>query len=323
MQYVLFTLGIIGGIIGLVWSADKFVLGASTTARNLGTSTLIIGLTIVSFGTSAPEIMTSATAALQGVPELAIGNVLGSNIANIGLVLGLTAIICPVVIPASLLKEELPVLLIVTIATLIIFQDLYLNSADGFILLILLAAFTIFVFKIKTSLSEPHIHLKNDEEKLEFIADISTKQSIGLMLLGLVLLIISAKALVYGATGIALALGVSELVIGLTIVAIGTSLPELAASITSVRKGHHDIAIGNIIGSNILNLLLVLPVPAFLAPLEIDAVVFWRDSVFMMTMTILLAVFLFIKIKSGKKFGRSFGAVLMLLYLSYTAFLFV
>lgn len=321
MDYVLFTLSIIGGIIGLVWSADRFVLGASTTARNLGVSTLIIGLTIVSFGTSAPEIMTSATAALSGSPELAIGNVLGSNIANIGLVLGLTALICPIIIPASLLKEELPVLLIVTFAALLIFQDLYLNWLDGIILLVLLVCFTVFIFKLKSSLSDTH--LSEDEEVSEFIADISTAKSLGLMLFGLILLLISAKALVYGATGIALALGVSELIIGLTIVAIGTSLPELAASITSVLKGHHDIAIGNVVGSNILNLLLVLPVPAFLAPLEIDAIVFWRDGGVLLAMTLILSALLIFKIKSGQKLGRFFGAVLMLLYLSYTAFLFV
>lgn len=320
MNYVLFTLSIIGGIIGLVWSADRFVLGASTTARNLGVSTLIIGLTIVSFGTSAPEIMTSATAALSGSPELAIGNVLGSNIANIGLVLGFTVLICPITIPASLLKEELPVLLIVTFVTLLILQNLYLNWIDGIILLSLLVCFVVFIFKLKSSLSDTH--LSEDEEVSEFIADISTAKSLGLMLFGLILLLISAKALVYGASGIALALGVSEIVIGLTIVAIGTSLPELAASIASVLKGHHDIAIGNVVGSNILNLLLVLPVPAFLAPLEIDAIVFWRDGGVMLAMTLLMSAFLIIKIKSGKKFGRAFGAVLMLLYLSYTAFLF-
>lgn len=323
MQYVLLTLAVFSGIVGLVWSAERFVLGASTTARNLGVSTLIIGLTIVSFGTSAPEIVTSATAALKGSPELAIGNVLGSNIANIGLVLGLTAIICPIVIPASLLKEELPVLLIVTIAALLIFQDLYLNWFDGIILLVLLSAFTIFVLKIKTSLSESDTHLTEDEEVSDYIADISTMKSLGLMLFGLILLLISANLLVYGATGIARALGVSEVIIGLTIVAIGTSLPELAASITSVLKGHHDIAIGNVVGSNILNLLLVLPVPAFLAPLEIDEIVFWRDGGFMFIMTLILSLFLIAKIKSGRKFGRTFGAVLMLLYLSYTAFLFV
>jgi cation:H+ antiporter len=320
MEYILFTLAIIGGIIGLVWSADRFVLGASTTARNLGVSTLIIGLTIVSFGTSAPEIVTSATAALKGYPELAIGNVLGSNIANIGLVLGLTALVCPIIIPSSLLKEELPVLLIVTFAALFIFQDLYLSWVDGIILLVLLALFTWFVLKIKKSLSDTQ--LTEDEEVAEFIADISTLKALGLMLFGLILLLISANLLVFGATGIARALGVSELVIGLTIVAIGTSLPELAATITSVHKGHHDLAIGNIVGSNILNLLLVLPVPAFLAPLYIDAIVLWRDVGTMLVMTLLLTAFLVIKIRSGQKFGRFFGAVLLVLYLSYTALLF-
>ena len=319
MEYILFTLAIIGGIIGLIWSADRFVLGASTTARNLGVSPLIIGLTIVSFGTSAPEIVTSATAALRGSPELAIGNVLGSNIANIGLVLGITALVCPIIIPSSLLKEELPVLLIVTFAALFIFQDLYLNWVDGIILLVLLALFTWFVLKLKKSLSKTKLA---EEEVAEFIADFSTAKSLGLMFFGLILLLISANLLVYGATGIAVAFGVSEVIIGLTVVAIGTSLPELAASVTSVLKGHHELAIGNVVGSNILNLLLVLPVPAFLAPLYIDAVVFWRDAGVMLLMTLLLTVFLVVKIKTGQKFGRFLGAVLLVLYLSYTAILF-
>lgn len=320
MEYILFTLAIIGGIIGLVWSADRFVLGASTTARNLGVSTLIIGLTIVSFGTSAPEIITSATAALSGYPELAIGNVLGSNIANIGLVLGLTVLVRPIIVPTSLLKEELPVLLIVTFAALVIFLDLYLDWVDGIILIVLLALFTWFVLKIKTSLVDTH--LTEEEEVADFIADISTARSMGLMFFGLVLLLISANVLVYGATGIAKAFGVSEIVIGLTVVAIGTSLPELAASIAGVLKGHHDLALGNIIGSNILNLLLVLPVPAFLAPLYIDNVVLWRDVGAMVFMTLLLTSFLIYKIKSGQKFGRFFGTVLLVLYISYTALLF-
>jgi cation:H+ antiporter len=320
MEYILFTLAIIGGIIGLVWSADRFVLGASTTARNLGVSTLIIGLTIVSFGTSAPEIITSATAALSGYPELAIGNVLGSNIANIGLVLGLTVLVRPIIVPTSLLKEELPVLLIVTFAALVIFLDLYLDWVDGIILIVLLALFTWFVLKIKTSLVDTH--LTEEEEVADFIADISTARSMGLMFFGLVLLLISANVLVYGATGIAKAFGVSEIVIGLTVVAIGTSLPELAASIAGVLKGHHDLALGNIIGSNILNLLLVLPVPAFLAPLYIDNVVLWRDVGAMVFMTLLLTIFLIYKIKSRQKFGRFFGTVLLVLYISYTALLF-
>lgn len=319
MNYLLFTLAIIGGIIGLIWSADKFVLGASTTARNLGVSVLIIGLTVVSFGTSAPEIFTSATAALRGAPELAVGNVIGSNIANIGLVLSITLLICPIIIPASLLKEELPVLLIVTLAAVYIFQDLSLDWIDGLILLILLALFIWFILKRKGAMKKEHVVEAEDIE--DYIADISTNKALGLMLLGLAVLLLSANVLVYGATGIARTLGVSELIIGLTIVAIGTSLPELAASAMGALRGHHDLAVGNVVGSNILNLLLVLPVPAFLAPMTIAPEVFWRDTAVMLFITLVLAITVFIKIKTRQKLGRAIGAVLIVLYLAYTGLL--
>ncbi len=321
MEYLLFALAIIVGIMGLIWSADRFVLGASSTAHNFGVSTLVIGLTIVSFGTSAPEIFTSASAALRGAPELAIGNVIGSNITNIGLVLSITALVCPIIIPTSLLKEELPALLIVTFAGVLIFLDLYLGWTDGLILLSLLVFLSWMLFKRKGSLSESHI--VEDDEISEYIAEISTKKALGLMLFGLALLIISANILVYGATGVARALGVSELIIGLTIVAIGTSLPELAASITGALKGHHDLAIGNVVGSNIMNLLLVLPVPAFLAPLTVEQAVLSRDLPVMLLMTLVLAALIVINIKLQKKLGRLVGIVLLLLYLSYTGLLFV
>ncbi|MAM71275.1 MAG: calcium/sodium antiporter [Gammaproteobacteria bacterium] len=321
MDLFVFSLSIIGGIIGLVWSADKFVLGASTTARNLGVSVLVIGLTVVSFGTSAPEILTSGTAALQGKPELAIGNVLGSNITNIGLVLSITALICPIVIPKTLLKEELPALLIITLAAVYIFYDLSIDWTDGIILLVLLAGFTWFILKVKKS--SPQAHSLELEEAAEHIADISTGKALGLMLFGLILLLISANVLVYGATGIALALGVSELIIGLTIVAIGTSLPELAASVAGALRGHHDLALGNVVGSNILNLVLVLPVPAFLAPVTIAPVVFWRDTAFMLFMTFVLIVVIALNVKFKQSIGRLVGVVLLLLYISYTGLLVV
>jgi len=321
MNYLLFALAIIVGIIGLLWSADKFVLGASTTARNLGVSVLVIGLTVVSFGTSAPEIFTSATAALRGAPELAIGNVIGSNIANIGLVLSITLLICPIVIPVTLLKEELPALLLVTLAAVFIFQDLSINRIDGIILLLLLALFTWFILKRKGALSKSH--MSESEEIADFIADISTRKALALMLMGLVVLLLSANILVYGASGIARELGVSELIIGLTIVAIGTSLPELAASAMGALRGHHDLAVGNVFGSNILNLLLVLPVPAFLAPLTIEPVVFWRDTLSMLSITLLLACIIAFKIHQQQKLGRAMGVVLLALYLSYTALLIV
>lgn len=320
MEYVVFALSIIGGIIGLVWSADKFVLGASTTARNLGVSTLVIGLTIVSFGTSAPEIFTSASAALRGAPELAIGNVLGSNIANIGLVLSITALVSPIKIPASLLTKEVPALLLVTFAAIVIFQDFNLGRVDGVILVILLGVFAGFVIKRKGAITDSPLG-DEDKEVEEYIVPVSTAKASGLMLLGLVVLLISANILVFGATGVARIMGVSELVIGLTIVAIGTSLPELAASVASALKGHHDLALGNVVGSNILNLLLVLPVPAFLAPLDIEPVVFWRDTGSMLAITLILAVLIALQIRSGKLFGRFLGAVLLLLYLSYTGLL--
>jgi cation:H+ antiporter len=321
MNYLLFALAIIGGIIGLVWSADKFVLGASTTARNLGVSILVIGLTVVSFGTSAPEIFTSTTAALRSANELAIGNVIGSNIANIGLVLSITLLICPIVIPSTLLKEELPALLLVTLAAVFIFQDLSIKREDGIILLLLLALFTWFILKRKGALSKSH--LSESEEIADYIADISTSKALALMLMGLVVLLLSANILVYGATGIARELGVSELIIGLTIVAIGTSLPELAASAMGALRGHHDLAVGNVIGSNILNLLLVLPVPAFLAPLTIEPVVFWRDTLSMLGITLLLACIIAFKIYQRQKLGRGMGIVLLALYLSYTALVIV
>jgi len=321
MNYLLFALAIIVGIIGLLWSADKFVLGASTTARNLGVSVLVIGLTVVSFGTSAPEIFTSATAALRGAPELAIGNVIGSNIANIGLVLSITLLICPIVIPVTLLKEELPALLLVTLAAVFIFQDLSINRIDGIILLLLLALFTWFILKRKGALSKSH--MSESEEIADYIADISTRKALALMLMGLVVLLLSANILVYGASGIARELGVSELIIGLTIVAIGTSLPELAASAMGALRGHHDLAVGNVFGSNILNLLLVLPVPAFLAPLTIEPVVFWRDTLSMLSITLLLACIISFKIHQQQKLGRAMGVVLLALYLSYTALLIV
>lgn len=319
MENMLSVISIVAGFIGLIWSADKFVLGASTTARNLGVSPLMIGLTIVAFGTSAPEIFTSIEAALKGVPILAIGNALGSNIANIGLVLAVTAIVCPIVIPVSLLKQELPVLLLVTFSVFFLLQDALLNWLDGLILLAILILFVWRLIANKTSI-ETEVSSKADDTS-EFIADIPTPKALGLMLFGLIILIASSKILVYGASNIALALGVSELIIGLTIVAIGTSLPELAASITSALKGHHELAVGNIIGSNIFNILLVLPIPAFMAPLSIPAIVVWRDYATMCGLTVLLSIFMYALVRKNKKLGRKLGTVLLLLYLAYTGVL--
>ncbi len=319
---------IVFGFAGLIWSADRFVLGASTTARNLGVSPLVIGLTIVAFGTSAPEIFTSATASLQGAPSIAIGNALGSNIANLGIVLALTVLIHPIEIPLSLLKKELPALLAVSVLCFVIFYDLTLNLFDGLLLLVVLGIFIWRLMKNMKFLEKDHVSDQNDiinaDEVTEYIADdMSTPKALALLLFGLVLLIISSNILVEGARSIATTMGVSELVIGLTVMAIGTSLPELATSITSALKGHYDLVLGNIIGSNIMNILLVLPVPAFLSPFVMESEVLTRDYPTMMIITLGCTYFLYMRARQGKKIGRVAGTVLLGMYIAYTASLII
>lgn len=318
MSLLISALSIALGFIGLIWSADKFVLGASTAARNLGVSPLLIGLTIVAFGTSAPEVFTSAVAALKGAPQIALGNALGSNIANIGLVLGVTALAAPLVVPSTVLRKELPIMLGVSALGFLLMLDLKLDLLDGLILVSALVAFTWYV---------THSSLKDamapDQEAEEYIADMSTLQAVAWLLLGLGLMLLSSNILVNGARDIALFFGISELVIGLTIIAIGTSLPELATSVASALKGHHDLAIGNIIGSNIFNLLLVLPVPAFLSPFSVDSEVLWRDYSTMLLLTLVLSGMLLITTRNQKGLGRVCGSILLLLYLTYTGFLLV
>jgi cation:H+ antiporter len=320
MSILISTVSIILGLIGMTWSADKFVLGASTTARNLGISPLMIGLTIVAFGTSAPEIFTSAAAALRGSPELAIGNVLGSNIANIGLVLGITALVCPVLIPVSLLKKELPVMLAVTLLVLWLFHDFRLDWKDAVLLLLMLAFLAYRVISHKVSM--PGSKMEEEEEVSDYLADMSTNLAMGWMLLGLILMILFSNVLVTGARAIALAIGVSELAIGLTVVAIGTSLPELATSITSSLRGHHDLAVGNIVGSNILNILIVLPVPALLSPVDLSSDIVWRDYGFTLGFSLLFALMIFILKRRQLAIGRISGTILLVSYLAYTAYLF-
>ena len=329
MSIFLSAVYIVFGFAGLIWSADRFVLGASTTAKNLGVSPLVIGLTIVALGTSAPEIFTSATASLQGSPNIAIGNALGSNIANMGIVLAVTVLIKPIDIPLSLLKKELPALLLVSAACFLIFADLTLNIFDGLLLIVILG---VFAWKMWQNIEEmEHTAatstadaIINPEEVTEdFIGDMPTLKALGLLTFGLVLLIISSNILVEGARNVAIDLGVSELVIGLTVMAVGTSLPELATSITSALKGHYDLVLGNIIGSNILNILLVLPVPAFITPFVTSPLVLSRDVATMMIITLGCAYFLYKRSRQGRQFGRFAGSVLLGIYIAYTATLII
>ncbi|MDO6514169.1 MULTISPECIES: calcium/sodium antiporter [unclassified Neptuniibacter] len=279
-------LALISGLILLVWSADRFVIGAAATAKNFGMSPMLIGLTIVSFGTSAPEILVSFMASTSGAGDLAIGNALGSNIANIALVLGITALIAPLPVKSGVLKKELPLLLGVTILAGVLLFDLHLGQLDGIILLVALAVCLYLFSRFQRNASKDS--LVEEEEELP---SLENRKAIFWLILGLVILALSSKLLVWGASEIAYSLGVSKLVVGLTIVAIGTSLPELAASVASALKNHHDIAIGNVVGSNIFNLVAVMAIPGLIAPIGMDEIVLQRDYVAMLGLTFLLLAF--------------------------------
>ncbi|MDF1763036.1 MAG: calcium/sodium antiporter [Oleibacter sp.] len=309
---------VLAGLVLLVWSADKFVIGAAATAKHAGLSPLVIGLTIVSIGTSAPEMFVSAMAALDGAGNLAIGNALGSNITNIGLVLGITALVAPIPLQRSLLKREIPLLLGVSVLGGVVLLDLTLDMTDAIILLV---AFLFALYLMFRQSSEENASVI-DEDELKAMENTNLKVAIFWLVVGLALLMVSSRLLVWGATGIAQTLGVSELIIGLTIVAIGTSLPELAASVASALKGHHDIAIGNVIGSNLFNLLAVMPIPGFLAVTAVDPMALYRDYTVMMLMTVFLLLLFVVNFKSGI-IGRISGTLLTLSYVGYLAYLFI
>jgi len=278
------SIAILAGFALLIWSADLFVDGASATASNLGVSPLIIGLTIVGFGTSAPEILVASFAAYGGNPGLAVGNAIGSNITNIALVLGATAITVPLTVHSSILKREYPLLLIATIlAVVLVAFDNHLGRIDAILMVILLFGLMSWIVlqALKQRSCKNETDCEVDSLSSEFEQEIPKDMPMGkaqlLLFSGIALLLLSSKILVWGAINIATAFGVSDLIIGLTIVAIGTSLPELAASITSARKGEHDIALGNVIGSNMFNTLGVLGVTGLIQPTLLDDGVLTRD----------------------------------------------
>jgi len=316
------VLAVVFGIAALVWSADRFVHGAAAMAKNFGVSVFIIGLTIVAFGTSAPEIVISTSASLEGSPELAIGNAIGSNIANVGLILGITAFFGALPIQRQTIREDLPILLVITLVAGGLLYDMKLDQIDGVILLVMLLAYLYFLIwhkKTTEGTEEEDVFLSEIEEEIED-EHLTNAQASFKFITGLIVLLGSAKLMVWGAQEIALAMGISEAIIGLTLVALGTSLPELAASISSVMKGHHDLAIGNIIGSNIFNLLTVLPMPALLAPSMLEPGIFSRDYALMLTLTLLLLILPFL----GKRnhITAVKGVFLLSLYVAYYAVLY-
>jgi cation:H+ antiporter len=277
---------VITGLALLIWSADKFVEGAAALARLLGVSIMIIGITIVGFGTSAPEIVVSIVAVMQDTPGIAIGNALGSNIANIGLILGITAILAPIPIASRLFKTEYPLLVLATVVMAWSLYDLSLDSVDGLVLMGLLTLSLYYL--IREHRRHPAEYAREEHESEEMVHAMKMSAAVGWLALGLLVLVSSSRLLVWGATGIAQALGISELIIGLTVVALGTSLPELAASIASLRKGKPDLAIGNVIGSNLFNSLAVIGLPALLTNFSFDVAARSRDLVVVIAMTLML-----------------------------------
>jgi len=313
-------LAIAGGFVLLTWSADRFVVGASALAYNLNIPPLIIGLTIVSLGTSAPEILVSGVASLQGNSGLAIGNALGSNITNIALILGITALIMPLNVHSSIVRRELPVLLGVMLLALMLLLDGSLGRLDGIILLTGIPFMLAWMAHI--GMKEKSSHDPMSEEFADEVPTDMTMAKAGFWtLVGALCLIASSKILVWGAVSIAQAIGVSDLVIGLTIVALGTSLPELAASVMSVLKNEHDIAIGNVIGSNIFNLLAVLGLPGLLNPGPVDAGVLTRDYPVMIGLTVALFVMAY-GFRGPGRLNRIEGALLITAFGAYQTLLY-
>jgi len=308
---------IVAGLVLLIWGADRFVHGAASAARNLGIAPLLIGLTVVAFATSAPEILVSVVAALQQEPGLAFGNAIGSNIVNIGLVLGLTAMIRPIKLESDTLRREMPALLAVSLLTVSLFLDTFLSRIDGIVMLTGLVIVMVWLARLGLRSAD------NDPIAIDFDAeipsDVTMLMAVFWLIVGLGTLLVGAELLVDGAIGVAKLLGVSEVVIGITIVAFGTSLPELAVSLASALKGEYGLAIGNIVGSNIFNLLAVIGVAATISPAALAPSVLSLHIFVMVAFTLVL--FAMTYDYDGKaQLSRLEGLALFIAYIAYDGY---
>ncbi len=309
-------ISLVSGFLLLIWSADAFTNNGAKIAKIFNISPLIIGLLIFGFGTSAPEMLVSGLAAYEGHPEMSIGNAFGSNIFNIALVLGITAIIMPIKVKQDILKKEWVYLMISTLAAGWLLLDGYLSFMDGLILLVLLMLFLFYVFRE----SKKDFHLE-----FEGVQANPSKQEKGktwfLLFISLVVLLSSAKLVVWGGTSLAIEFGVTDLIIGLTVVALGTSLPELAVSISSAFKKQHEMVVGNIIGSNLFNTVGVLAIPGLILPFEIPNEVMSRDYPFMLMLTVLLFITSY-KFKKEGAISRFEGVIMIAALCLYLYLLF-
>lgn len=311
---------VIVGLVLLIWSADRFVFGASSIARNSGISPMVIGLTIVAMGSSAPEMLVSATAAWQGKLDTSVGNAVGSNITNILLVIGAAALLKPIAVSSLTLRREFPLLLICTLFGYYLLSDNLLTRIEGVMLLVAFVSFlALLVYWGKHATpDDPLIAEINAETPT---VNISTLKAVVWAAIGLLLLLASSQLLVHGAVTIARYAGLSDLVIGLTIIAIGTSLPELAASIIGILKGEDDLALGNIIGSNIFNVLAVLGLGAVIGPDVLDPNAGSRDSYVMIGATVLMLL-MSVRLTRMQRINRIEGAILLACFIGYQYLLF-
>lgn len=318
MDIILNWLAVFGGLALLVWSAGKFVDGAAHVAAHFSVPPLLIGIVIIGFGTSAPEMMVSALAASEGKPSLALGNAYGSNIANIALILGMTAIICPIAVQSVIVKKEIPILLAITALSAFLLFDGSLSRFDASVLL------GVFAMLMAWSIFQG---LGNRDDPLGQEVDgelennrASSGKAFFWVVTGLILLVASSRLLVWGAVEIAESLGVSDLIIGLTIVAVGTSLPELAASLSAARKGQPDMAVGNVLGSNLFNTLAVVGIAGVISPAIAPAEILYRDLLVVGLLTVALFVVCY-GFKGSGIINRFEGALLVTAYVGYTVWL--
>ncbi|KTG16344.1 MULTISPECIES: calcium/sodium antiporter [unclassified Guyparkeria] len=312
------VLAVLLGLVILVWSADRFVEGAAATAKHLGMSPLLIGMVIMGFGTSAPELVVSVMSAIDGSPGIALGNAYGSNIANIALILGLTAVIAPIAVHSQVIRRELPILLGVTAIAALQVHDGEITRVEAIILLVLLVV--LLGWNIYQG-RRGQVDALGGEVEQELVSHpMPLKKALIWVAIGLILLVVSSRLLVWGAVDIAQFFGVSDLVIGLTVVAIGTSLPELASSIAAIRKNEHDMALGNVIGSNLFNTLAVVGLAGVIHPMAAEPEVFTRDMLVMGALTLALFFFAY-GFRGPGRINRIEGVVLLAAFAGYTAYL--
>ena len=312
-------IAVVVGLVLLIWSAEKFIDGAAATSRWLGLSPLLIGMLVIGFGTSAPEMMVSVLAAMQGNPGLAVGNAYGSNIANIGLVLGFIALISPLAVHSAVIHKEMPLLVAVMLLTGYMLFDGWISRAEAIVLLVALGIFmAISIIRSRGQEGDP---LSGEVTESLDSNPMSRGKAIMWTLIGLVLLIASSRLLVWGAVEIAVAFGVSDLIIGLTVVAVGTSLPELASSISALRRKEHDMVLGNVVGSNLFNSMAVVGLAGVIAPIEAGREVLVRDWSVMTFMTLMMVLFAFSWRGRPRRINRVEGGVLFAIFIAYTGYM--